>query len=253
MVLVGASDFGIKQAYVALRAPVGNGIDFKMGVFDSIVGYEVFNAGSDPNYTRSWAYTFEPTEHTGLLATYQFSKQVGIAAGIADTFNAGINNRSFLTSNKSETDKTYMGAITLSAPDSWGFLAGSTFYGGVVSGFDTGLAGTAAKDGLLDLYAGLTLNTGVKGLKVGGAYEHISNSRSAEGTVGRNFTFNSAALYASYQLTEKLSLHGRGEYVWTNLPRGGVGNGVLGIPGGMAKDMFAATATLQVPTSGRMS
>src|SRR5436190_10864749 len=42
------SDFGIKQAYVALRAPVGNGLDFKLGVWDTIIGYETFDAGSNP-------------------------------------------------------------------------------------------------------------------------------------------------------------------------------------------------------------
>jgi len=46
--------FAIKQAYVVLRTPVGNGIDWKIGVFDSPIGYEVFDAGSNPNYTRSW-------------------------------------------------------------------------------------------------------------------------------------------------------------------------------------------------------
>src|SRR6478752_5207565 len=30
----GKSDFGIKQAYVALHTPVGNGLDFKSGVWD---------------------------------------------------------------------------------------------------------------------------------------------------------------------------------------------------------------------------
>ena len=64
------SDFAIKQAYVTLRTPVGNGIDWKVGVFDTIIGYEVTDAGNDPNYTRSWGYFIEPTEHTGILATY---------------------------------------------------------------------------------------------------------------------------------------------------------------------------------------
>src|SRR5437763_4673636 len=36
----GKSDFAIRQAYVLLRMPVLNGLDFKMGVFDSIIGYE---------------------------------------------------------------------------------------------------------------------------------------------------------------------------------------------------------------------
>ena len=36
----GADDLAIKQAYVTLRAPVGNGLDFKIGVWDTIIGYE---------------------------------------------------------------------------------------------------------------------------------------------------------------------------------------------------------------------
>src|SRR3954464_4635686 len=72
-----AADFGIKQAYVALRAPVGNGLDFKLGVFDTIIGYESFDAGSNPNYSRSYGYTVEPTTHTGVLMTYQLLDSLG--------------------------------------------------------------------------------------------------------------------------------------------------------------------------------
>src|SRR5688572_11013611 len=60
-------DFAIKQAYVALRAPVGNGIDIKLGVWDTIIGYEVFDAGSNPNYSRSYGYFLEPTTYTGRI------------------------------------------------------------------------------------------------------------------------------------------------------------------------------------------
>src|SRR5258708_25610872 len=67
-----AADFGIKQAYVALHAPVGNGLDFKIGVWDTIIGYEVFESGNNPNFTRSYGYIMEPTTHTGLLMAYQF-------------------------------------------------------------------------------------------------------------------------------------------------------------------------------------
>ncbi len=42
----GAADLAIRQAYVALRTPVGNGIDWKVGVFDSIVGYESVESGN---------------------------------------------------------------------------------------------------------------------------------------------------------------------------------------------------------------
>ena len=237
---VGNSDFAIKQAYVALRAPVGNGIDMKIGTFDSIVGYEVFNAGSNPNYSRSWGYTIEPTEHTGFLASYQVCKEFGIAAGVANTVNSGINNRSFLVSARSETDKTYMGGITLTAPESMGFLAGSTLYGAIVSGFNSGVLG-AGNDHTINYYAGLTLNTPVKGLKAGFAYDHLGNEQGlgATGTVSLDkYNINAAAMYLSYQATEKLSFHGRGEYVWTDL--GHLGNSV-----GYASEMLAVTGTIQ--------
>ena len=66
---INGSDFGIRQAYVALRAPVGTGLDLKMGVFDSIIGYESIEAGNNPNYTRSYGHSIEPQTETGLLAS----------------------------------------------------------------------------------------------------------------------------------------------------------------------------------------
>ena len=83
-----ASDFRIKQAYVALRAPVGNGLDFKVGVFDSIIGYESTEAGNNPNFTRSWGHTFEPSTHTGVLASYRINNMIAVAAGVANTLSA---------------------------------------------------------------------------------------------------------------------------------------------------------------------
>src|SRR5882672_1616548 len=63
------SDFALRQAYVALRMPCGNGIDWKVGVFDSIIGYESVESGNNPNYTRSFGHSIEPQTHTGVLAS----------------------------------------------------------------------------------------------------------------------------------------------------------------------------------------
>ena len=76
---------------MALRAPAGNGLDLKLGVWDTIIGYETFDSGNNPNYTRSYGFTIEPTTHTGLLATYQLNEMFGLAAGIANTFGPTIN------------------------------------------------------------------------------------------------------------------------------------------------------------------
>lgn len=235
-----SGDLSLKQAYVALRAPVGNGLDFKVGVFDTIIGYESFNAGSNPNYTRSYGYTMEPTQHTGVLASYQFSKEFGIAAGIANTYNSIINNRAFggvYGVGRPEYYKTYMGAITLSAPDSWGALAGSTLYVGVVNGFDTGLT----TDNNCSFYAGATVNTGIKGLKAGVAYDYRDSEGVSGSSVGGGMWANAVALYLSYQATEKLSFHGRAEYAWMDhqLASSGMPYKVLAITGTIQYDLWA--------------
>ena len=79
----------LPQAYLTLRTPVGNGIDWKIGVWDTIVGYESLNDPPNPNYTRSYAYQIEPTTHTGILGTYKVSDMVTVQAGVADSSNLG--------------------------------------------------------------------------------------------------------------------------------------------------------------------
>ena len=233
-----ATGTGLKQAYVQLRAPLGNGLDFKMGVFDTIIGYEVFNAASDPNYTRSYGYTIEPTTHEGLLASYQFNDIIGASAGIANTTGPTIGARA--NPPKAESYKTYMGSITLTAPESMGFLKGSTLYAGAINGYNNGV--TAPVGVSHNLYAGATVNTPVTGLKAGLSYDYAGRNSQAlfGGTLGSYYR-NAFALYASYQATEKLSLHGRGEYVTQSDKSNTAGISGAGFP----SKIIAYTATVQ--------
>jgi hypothetical protein len=90
----GSSDLAIRQAYVALRTPVGNGLDWKMGVFDSPLGYESLEAGNNPNFTRSYGSSLEPTTLTGLQLSYRFSDAISVSGGIADSVGPTVNGRS---------------------------------------------------------------------------------------------------------------------------------------------------------------
>jgi len=200
---LGEVGFGIKQAYVALRAPVGNGIEFKVGTFDTIIGYEVFEAGNNPNFTRSFGYGVEPTEHTGILASYRVNEMVSFSGGVANTLSAGINARNTRNGGQNYWCKTWMGSLALTAPSSWGWAAGSALYGGVVYGFNGGSKDQA------NYYAGLTLNTPVAGLKSGIAFDHVSDGF---GIAGNDVDL--LGVYGSYQATPKLSLHARGEFGW---------------------------------------
>ena len=209
------SDLAIRQAYVALRTPVGNGIDWKVGVFDTILGYETLESGNNPNMTRSYGFTLEPTTQTGLLATYRFTESIAISGGIADTVGPSINNRA--NPPKAESFKAYTGSIALTAPSDWSWLAGSSLYGGVLCGFDAAAGGGQTRD---NYYVGATVNTPVTGLKAGVSfdYAHMWGSATTSSVISPVFAApleNQYAwgLYVSYQATEKMSLHGRAETI----------------------------------------
>src|SRR5262249_3751456 len=106
-----AADFAIRQAYVVLRTPIGNGLDWKIGVFDSIIGYESVESPNNPNYTRSYGHGIEPQTHTGVLASYRFNDLISASAGIANTKGPAINARAFGEDGKAESFKTYMGSV----------------------------------------------------------------------------------------------------------------------------------------------
>ena len=226
---ISISDLAVRQAYVALRAPVGSGLNFKIGAWDTIIGYEVTDAASNPNFTRSYGYTIEPPAHTGIQAAYQFNESISAIVGVANTFGPKINERAFPP--KAESYKTYMGSVTLTAPESWGFLAGATLTGCVINGFNSGAGADQTS-----WYVGGTLNTPLKGLKIGAAYDYagVSDQSLSDASYA-----NAVALYAVYQATEKLSLNLRGEYASSDVVTA-AGSPLLG-----ASKVFATTATVQ--------
>lgn len=215
-----AGDFAIQQAYVNLRAPVGNGLDFKMGVFDSIVGYESFDSYKNPNYSRSYGYAISPRTHTGLLASYQVAEWMSLMAGIADTSYGGINERATRTfSAGAESEKTYMAGFVLTAPESFGAMKGAALYGGVVNGlggpssFNATAYGLCSPTDITAWYAGVSIPTPLTGLSVGASYNYTGNTYGTAGGARFNsFYANASALYLTYQATEKLKLNNRLEY-----------------------------------------
>jgi len=237
------SEVAIKQAYVALRAPVGNGIDFKVGQFDPIVGYEVTDSYANPNFSRGLAFSnLEPYGHQGVLSSYQFSDVLGVSVGVANSANNGssfsgssVNGGASSLGNinakhgggvGAESYKSYMAGLVLKAPDSLGWLAGSALYAGVVHGIDAG-----KNNDPVTYYVGASIATPIKALSLGVAYDYQANGYQASGYG------NVVSGYISYQLTEKLKLNNRVEYATSS------GNVFLPIDLNDEK-VFAVTSTL---------
>lgn len=233
------SDFAVKQAYVETVAPIGNGLDIKIGVFDTIIGYEVFEAGNNPNFTRSWGYSVEPTENTGILATYRFCDMVSASVGVANTLSPGIDTRDNYKGTASYWWKTVMGSITVTAPQSWGFLSGSSFYLGAVNGFNT--ASDFGANDQLNVYVGAVLNTPLKELTTGVAFDFVQYQ-----TFGFNYDdLYNFGLYATYKATDKLSFNARGEYGWHDESTGDASDHFcwFGLTGTIEYDMWANVVT----------
>src|SRR5581483_5636808 len=242
----GKSDFALRQAYVSLRMPVLNGIDWKVGVFDSVLGYESVESPNDPNYTRSYGHSIEPQTHTGVQASYRFNDIVSASVGIADTTGPSINSRAFTpvqTSNPyAESYKTYMGSVAITAPDSLGFASGSTLYGGVVNGFNNSVLGSGLGMPTLNAYVGGTLGTPITGLRLGAAWDLLNIDTRVAGAKQEADIWTLAG-YASFQATEKLSFHGRFEYATGDIDQGFGGLGLGNF--GRNNAIYAATATAQ--------
>jgi len=199
---------GIRQAYVTLRTPVGNGLDWKIGVWDTIVGYESNSDPLNPNYTRSYGYTMEPTTHTGVLATYKINDMVTLQAGVADGSNVaggpGINGTSV-----SESQKAYMGDVQLTAPDSAGWVKGATLTVALIDA----AGNSAANPGSTSLYAGISIPTPISALKFGSCFDYLDEHNGHVAGNGNNDSIWNIAVYATIQATDKLSFNLRGEYL----------------------------------------
>jgi len=201
------AELAIKQAYVDLLVPMGNGLDVKAGVFDTIIGYETFASHANPNWGRSYGWQIEPTQHTGILTSYQLTEAVSASAGIANTWAAGVDNRAGIAAPRGddfgEGYLAWMASFGVTAPDSWGALSGSSWSVGLVSG-DSG------NDNTTSFYTGFNMLTGLEGLSVGAAFDYRWNGLNAI-TTGDNYAYAIAG-YLSFAATEKMTLNGRLDY-----------------------------------------
>ncbi len=202
----------IRQAYLTLGMPVGNSqIVWKLGVWDSPIGYESNSDPQNPNFTRSYGWTIEPTTFTGLLGTYKINDMISISAGVANATQGNATDGG--QGQPYETQKAYMGTIGLTAPESWGWVQGATLNAGVI----VDDIGSASKNGqgATWLYVGAVVPTPATALKFGAAFDykemHDTHGWHQYGNHSDDNMWD-VALYGNYKVNDNLSLNLRGEY-----------------------------------------
>ena len=98
-------NFDLQQAYITARAPVGDGLDFKVGKFVTLLGAEVIESPANWNYSRSLLFQNAiPYTHTGALATYPLGEMGSVTTGVVNGWDIVDDN------NKA---KSFIGNLTL--------------------------------------------------------------------------------------------------------------------------------------------
>ena len=190
--------FDLAQAYVTYKAPIGEGLDLKVGKFVTLLGAEVIRSIDNWNYSRSYMFGYAiPFTHTGALASYPLGEWGSTTWGLVNGWDRADENNSF---------KTILGNVTL------------TPFKGVTLGTNLITGAERASDNrndrtVLDVVA--TWQP-IDKLTLMANYDngHESNllhgtTAGTKGTDGANWS--GVALYAKYDLTDKWSLAGRWE------------------------------------------
>lgn len=230
---VSSSEVSFNEAVVLLRVPVGNGLDLKVGQFGTYNGYEAYDTYKDPNWSRSYGFYIESSAHTGVSGSYKFTEWLSAQAGVGNM--AGFNNQVDAKYPGAESKKAYLAMVTLTAPESFGFLKGATLSAGYTGGVNGGVTSTPqfGNSWMQDnFYVGASIPTPVTGLSAGVAFDYTTGSAFADSYA------EALAVYLSYQATEKLKVNTRAD--WAN-----GSNGAFGYTAATAghNELFSLTTT----------
>jgi len=221
----------LEQAYVSIRAPVGNGWDFKVGKFVSILGYEVIERPANMNVTYGLLWQQMPLFYTGVLSSYKFDDYLDAKLGVVNGSQTDNNT----TTSGAGDGCAVLAALNVTAPGgnaNWSnnFQYSSnndnnTWQDANNSSTSTAEANNSSGTGYTFIYNSWG-NWAPKFAndKLLFAFNALLGTESTNGQNGVNgnnqpgTTWFGAGAYAKYQFNDWFSLCSRGEYLGGNNP-----------------------------------
>lgn len=222
----------LEQAYVSIRAPVGNGWDFKVGKFVSILGYEVIERPANMNITYGLLWNQLPLWYTGVLSSYRFDDYLDAKLGVVNGSNSDNNTTTSdlgdgcavlaaLNVTSSGGNANWSNNFQYSSNnDSDTLLSSGQNESTTPTGVEVGASGTG--------YTFIYNSWGNWAPKFADdkllfAFNAILGTSSVNGTIGSNIdpsqpgvTWYGAGAYTKYQFNDWFYLAGRGEYLGGN-------------------------------------
>jgi len=203
--ILSGSNVDLQEGWIQILAPIGTGLDVRVGKMATLIGYEVVENTNNLNYSRGALYTvIEPITATGVRASYSFVEQFSATIG----FNNGLN----FGDNFSDDDHSKMlelQALIKPIKDLW--IAINLNWGN-----DLAINGTNAPDFyIFNIVAEYKMDKLTLALNF--------DQASAQFAGGGRAPFRGVAVYGKYQLTDIFATGVRLEYGSDQL--GGLGFG----------------------------
>lgn len=231
-------DVDFQEMYVQYVAPIGNGLDIRIGRMNSLVGYEVIESPLNHNYSRSWLFGVgQPFTTTGIRLSYAINERLSLSAG-------AINSYTGLTEDNN-TAKSVEGLVSYHPTDQLGV----NVYG-IVGKESFNTASGAGQRVLVGGYVTFQA-TEQLGFAMEGYYANQENGSAISS--GRNARWDGVAGYAIYDFNEQWGLRFRGE-IWEDAggdqsclgTAGSGGNAnVCTVAAPIAQTLWENTVTLQ--------
>ena len=194
---VAGEDFDLQQAYITAKAPIGEGIDFKVGKFVTLLGAEVIESPANWNYSRSYMFFYSiPFTHTGALATYPLGSFGSVTGGVVNGWDIVDDSNNF---------KSLLGNVTLTP------IEHVTLSFNGITGAER--AANDHDDRTVFDFVGSWQATEKLALMMNYDYGHESSLTQGTGATGfESANWQGLALYGKYDLTDTWSLAGRWEW-----------------------------------------
>jgi uncharacterized membrane protein len=230
----------LQEGWVQILAPLGSGLDIRVGRMATLAGYEVLESVNNMNYSRGMLFNeIQPFTHTGLRMSYWFGEQFGATLG----FNNGLN----LGPKYADADHGKMLELQVATKFMKDLTANLTF----LYGSETATLSDDAGDGayLLDLVIAYQMDKLTLALNVdfGAWQDNDSGSAPAQ----RRIPFSGVAFYAKYALSDTFSQAVRIEYYSDK--EGGLGLGpVTANDRGTGARVFGVTLTSELKVASQL-
>lgn len=189
-------DIDFQEMYVQYVAPIGNGLDIRIGRMNALVGYEVIESPLNANYSRSWLFGLgQPFTTTGIRLSYAINENLSVSVGAINSFTG-------LTEDNNSA-KSVEGLVAFKPTDQIG-LNIYGFFGRESSNTAPGAGNRVLIGSYVTFQA-----TEQLGFVVEGYYANQENASLISS--GHNARWNGVAGYAIYDFNEQWGLRFRGE------------------------------------------